>query len=84
MPAIAKAPQTSDVSASTPVKLPVSAIAQEGSHAAAAVEADNAQGEAKVDIHALLSNPDVATRDNAATELVNLVKLEGPQGEWCT
>lgn len=50
-----------------------------GSHAAAAAQADGSKGEAKMDINVLLTNTDKAARDSAASELVNIVKIEGPQ-----
>lgn len=79
MPAPAAKNQTANVAVPTPVKVPAAAVALEGSHAAAAEQAGNAAGEAKIDIHSLLTNTDGAVRENAATELANLVKMEGPQ-----
>jgi len=43
------------------------------------VQAGGAKEEAKIDINVLLTSTDKLARDTAATELVNLVKLEGPQ-----
>lgn len=80
MPAPAsKKHETANVAVPTPVKIAPAQVALEGSHAATAEEAGNAGGEAKVDIHALLSNTDGLVRENAANELANLVKMEGPQ-----
>jgi elongation factor 3 len=42
------------------------------------VQAGGAKEEAKIDINVLLTNTDKLARDTAATELVNLVKVEGP------
>jgi elongation factor 3 len=60
------------VATSTPVKLDPAAIKAEGHHVAT-------HSEAKVDIHTVLSSPSRIEREKAATELVDLVKLEGPQ-----
>jgi elongation factor 3 len=79
MPAPAKKHETANVAVPTPVKIAPAQLALEGSHAAAAEEAGNPQGEAKVDIHALLTSTDAETRATAADELTNLVseKFDG-------
>ncbi|SCV72493.1 BQ2448_4032 [Microbotryum intermedium] len=57
---------------STPIKIDAAAIKAEGHHVATG-------DEVQVDIHTVLSSPDRAAREKAATELVDLVKIEGPQ-----
>ncbi|KAK4048767.1 translational elongation factor EF-1 alpha [Microbotryomycetes sp. JL201] len=56
----------------TPVKIDAAAIKAEG-------HAVPDKSDAKLDIHQILSSADRATREKAATELVDLVKMEGPQ-----
>lgn len=73
MPAPAKKHETANVAVPTPVKIAPAAIALEGSHAAEAEAAGNPGGEAKVDIHALLTSTDAEARATAADELTNLV-----------
>ncbi|GAA93405.1 uncharacterized protein L969DRAFT_96069 [Mixia osmundae IAM 14324] len=62
---------------STPVKIDPSTL--KASHAAQAADDGNAHSEAKIDIEAMLKADDRERRDAAALELVNLVKVEGPQ-----
>jgi len=69
------APRT-DVAASTPVKLDPSAI--KDSHAAEAAAADGSKDEAKIDLSTLFTATDKMARETAAEELVNLLKIEGP------
>jgi elongation factor 3 len=79
MPApAAKKHEIAKVAVSTPIKIDPSAVADEGLHAAAAEKAGNAAGEAKIDIHALLTNTDAEARERYAEELTALVKIEGP------
>lgn len=66
-----------NVAASTPVKLPAESV--QDSHAAQAAAVGGAKDEAKIDLHALISSTDALQRDQAAQELANLVKIEGPQ-----
>jgi elongation factor 3 len=66
-----------NTSVPTPVKINPEQI--KPSHAASAAEEGNAGSEAKIDIQTLLHAEDKLARDNAAQELVNLVKIEGPQ-----
>jgi elongation factor 3 len=54
-------------------------ISPEQIKAAAAAQPDGAKEEVQMDVKALLSNSDKTIRDNAATELVKLAKLEGAQ-----
>lgn len=61
-----------NVAAPTPIKIAPSAIAAEG-HAVPSAS------DASVDIHVVLSSPSRIEREKAATELVDLVKIEGPQ-----
>ncbi|KAK4052978.1 translational elongation factor EF-1 alpha [Microbotryomycetes sp. JL221] len=56
----------------TPVKIDAAALKAEGHNVPAT-------SDAKLDIHTILSSADRASREKAATELVDLVKLEGPQ-----
>lgn len=58
--------------ASTPVKIDPAAIKAEGHHVATG-------SEVKIDINTLLTSPDRASREKAAVELVDKVKIEGPQ-----
>jgi len=78
MPAATKQHEVAKTAVPTPVKIAPEQVTAEGGHAGKAEEAGNANGEAKVDIKALLTNTDGMARENAATELASLVKLEGP------
>lgn len=69
MPAAMSSPS---VAASTPLKIDPSALKADGLAVPTAADA-------KIDIHTVLSAPSRIEREKAANELVNLVKLEGPQ-----
>lgn len=60
------------VAVSTPIKIDPEAIKAEG-------RTVPSSSDASVDIHTVLSNASRIEREKAATELVDLVKLEGPQ-----
>ena len=64
-------PLTPNVAASTPLKVSAADIAAEGHTVPTAASAP-------IDIHVVLSSPSRIEREKAATELVDLVKLEGP------
>jgi len=68
--------KNADVAVSTPVKMDPEAI--KGSHAAEAAAADGSKDEAKIDLGTLFTATDSMARENAAQELVNLLKIEGP------
>jgi len=69
-------PAPVNVAASTPVKIDPKDI--KDSHAAQAAAVDGSKDEAKIDLNTLFHAEDKMARENAAEELVNLLKIEGP------
>ena len=65
--------KNADVAVPTPVKMDPEAI--KGSHAAEAAAADGSKDEAKIDLGTLFTATDSMARENAAQELVNLLKV---------
>ncbi|CAH7673851.1 P-loop containing nucleoside triphosphate hydrolase protein [Phakopsora pachyrhizi] len=69
----------SPATTSVPTPARISPEEIKSGHAAAAASANGSKDEAKLDINVMLNDTDKASRDSAVTELVNLVKIEGPQ-----